>query len=74
MSDLWREAAVCAQTDLDAFFPENGGSTKRAKTICGGCPVKRQCLETALQNGERFGIWGGTTPGDRALLLKCGAA
>ena len=33
--------------------------TRDAKTICTTCEVRGECLEYALQNDERFGIWGG---------------
>src|SRR5690625_7954080 len=29
-----QERALCAQTDPEAFFPEQGGSTREAKKIC----------------------------------------
>jgi WhiB family transcriptional regulator, redox-sensing transcriptional regulator len=53
----WQEQALCAETDPEAFFPEKGGSTREAKKICTGCEVKAQCLEYALSNDERFGIF-----------------
>ena len=58
-STRWRTpggTGHCAQTDPEAFFPE-GGSTREAKRICSGCEVKAECLEYALHNDERFGIW-----------------
>ena len=61
----WQERALCAQTDPEAFFPEKGGSTREAKKICTGCEVKAQCLEYALANDERFGIWGGLSERER---------
>ena len=30
-----------------------------AKTLCGGCPVKKECLEGALSRQEPCGVWGG---------------
>lgn len=66
----WYERAVCAQTDPDAFFPEKGGSTREAKRICLGCPVKKQCLQWALDNDERFGIWGGLSERERRRLKR----
>lgn len=66
----WSERAVCAQTDPDAFFPEKGGSTKEAKKICNGCPVMKQCREWALDNDERFGIWGGLSERERRRLKR----
>ena len=61
----WQEQALCAETDPEAFFPEKGGSTREAKKICTGCEVKAQCLEYALANDERFGIWGGLSERER---------
>lgn len=66
----WQADALCAQTDPEAFFPEKGGSTRDAKKVCGSCPVKQQCLEYALSNDERFGIWGGMSERERRRLRK----
>ena len=66
----WQERALCAETDPEAFFPEKGGSTREAKKICTGCEVKAQCLEYALANDERFGIWGGLSERERRKLKK----
>ena len=64
----WAERGLCAQTDPEAFFPEKGGSTREAKRVCAGCPVRLQCLEYALGNDERFGIWGGLSERERRRL------
>jgi WhiB family redox-sensing transcriptional regulator len=61
----WQERALCAQTDPEAFFPEKGGSTREAKAVCASCEVRAQCLEYALENDERFGIWGGMSERER---------
>jgi WhiB family transcriptional regulator, redox-sensing transcriptional regulator len=66
----WQEQALCAETDPEAFFPEKGGSTREAKKICTGCEVKAQCLEYALANDERFGIWGGLSERERRRLRR----
>jgi WhiB family redox-sensing transcriptional regulator len=66
----WQTDALCAQTDPEAFFPEKGGSTRDAKKICGTCEVRAQCLEYALQNDERFGIWGGLSERERRKLRR----
>ena len=63
----WQERALCAQTDPEAFFPEKGGSTREAKRVCMSCEVRVQCLDYALENDERFGIWGGLRA-ERAFL------
>ncbi|MGY2066061.1 WhiB family transcriptional regulator [Blastococcus sp. SYSU DS0619] len=66
--DAWRLDALCAETDPEAFFPDKGGSTREAKRVCTGCPVRAQCLEFALTNDERFGIWGGLSERERRRL------
>ena len=53
----WQEYANCLGVDPDLFFPERGASTREAKEVCRGCVVREECLEFALQNGEKFGIW-----------------
>jgi len=66
----WQERALCAQTDPEAFFPEKGGSTREAKRVCLTCEVRSECLEYALENDERFGIWGGLSERERRKLKK----
>lgn len=66
----WQVDALCAQTDPEAFFPEKGGSTRDAKRICTSCDVRGECLEYALSNDERFGIWGGLSERERRKLKR----
>lgn len=66
----WVQDAVCAQVDPELWFPEPGGAGKSAQLLCASCPVSRQCLGYAMENNERFGVWGGTSPGDRAALRR----
>ncbi|MFC5930729.1 WhiB family transcriptional regulator [Cryobacterium melibiosiphilum] len=66
----WQTDSLCAQTDPEAFFPEKGGSTRDAKKICTSCEVRAQCLDYALANDERFGIWGGLSERERRKLRK----
>jgi WhiB family redox-sensing transcriptional regulator len=66
----WQERALCAQTDPEAFFPEKGGSTREAKKVCTSCEVRSECLDYALANDERFGIWGGLSERERRKLKR----
>ena len=66
----WQERALCAQPDPEAFFPEKGGSTREAKKVCVSCEVRAECLEYALENDERFGIWGGLSERERRKLKR----
>ena len=66
----WQDQALCAQTDPEAFFPEKGGSTREAKRVCRSCEVRAECLEYALENDERFGIWGGLSERERRRIKR----
>ena len=66
----WMDLALCAQVDPEAFFPEKGASPRAAKRVCTECPVRTQCLEYALANGERFGVWGGLSEQERRKLMR----
>lgn len=70
----WQDFGLCAEVDGDLWFPEKGGDTSAAKRICFACPVRVQCLDYALANGERFGIWGGFSERDRRRLRREAAA
>lgn len=67
----WVTKARCPETDPEVFFPdERGGSTKDAKKVCQGCPVKDPCLQWALDNKQRFGVWGGLSERERLRLQQ----
>ena len=66
----WQLEANCLGVDPDLFFPERGASTKEAKAVCKGCVVREDCLEFALQNGEKFGIWGGLSDRERRRIRR----
>lgn len=66
----WQDEANCLGVDPDLFFPERGASTREAKEVCRGCVVRGQCLEYALVNGEKFGIWGGLSERERRRLRR----
>ena len=70
----WVEAALCAQTDPDAFFPDKGGPYRAAKAVCARCDVRADCLAHALADSGLAGVWGGTTEHQRRLLRRGGAA
>ena len=69
----WQSRANCMGVDPDLFFPERGASTREAKEVCRGCVVRDDCLEYALDNGEKFGIWGGMSERERRRLRRARA-
>lgn len=66
----WADQARCLEAEPDTFFPEKGGSTREAKRICSTCEVTQECLEYALANDERFGIWGGLSERERRRVKR----
>lgn len=64
----WRDLALCAEIDPELFFPEKGESSGPAKRVCAGCEVRAECLQYALDHGERFGVWGGLSERERREL------
>jgi WhiB family redox-sensing transcriptional regulator len=66
----WQDAAQCATADPEAWFPAKGGDSSPAKRICMRCPVRQPCLEYALENADRFGIWGGKSERERRKILR----
>ena len=66
----WQDFALCAETDPDIFFPEKGGSTAPATSVCASGPVQAECLEYAISNDIRHGIWGGMSDNDRRRISR----
>jgi WhiB family redox-sensing transcriptional regulator len=66
----WQEDALCRGEDADLFFPERGSPGDSAKRVCVNCTVRLDCLEYALANSERYGIWGGLTERERTRLRR----
>ena len=66
----WWDHANCLGVEPDLFFPERGASTREAKAVCRGCVVSDECLEYALGNSEKFGIWGGLSERERRRVRR----
>lgn len=70
--------AMCSSrlVDPDLWFPEairnpeqRAQATENAVQICSSCPYKSQCLQFALDNEIRDGIWGGVVSDERNKLI-----
>ncbi|MFF3327075.1 WhiB family transcriptional regulator [Streptomyces sp. NPDC002889] len=71
----WREAAACRNEDPDLFFPIGTSGpallqAEEAKAVCRGCPVREQCLQWAMDNGQDVGVWGGLGEDERRALRR----
>ncbi|MGH3938707.1 MAG: WhiB family transcriptional regulator [Pseudonocardiaceae bacterium] len=49
----------CRLHDPDLWFADSPAELERAKQLCAGCPLKAQCLASALSRHEPWGVWGG---------------
>jgi WhiB family transcriptional regulator, redox-sensing transcriptional regulator len=72
--DWWRSAA-CRDADPELFFPvaprgPGADEIARAKAVCAGCRVRRECLQYALATRQLHGVWGGTTEDERLLHAR----
>ncbi len=66
----WRQKGACRGLDPVIFYPVQEEEADAAKAICATCPVQEACLEYALANRERDGVWGGTTAKERRRIIR----
>lgn len=71
----WQHRAACRDEDPELFFPvsEMGPGARQvaqAKAVCARCPVRAECLTSALDSGLDYGIFGGLTGGERRKLHR----
>ncbi|MGJ5751555.1 transcription factor WhiB [Streptomyces puniciscabiei] len=67
----WQPRGACHGMDAEdadeIFFPlpREHAAIAEAKELCAACPVRRECLNYALENELKDGIWGGLTEAER---------
>ena len=66
----WAAYGSCRGADPDLFFPGPDGTADEGIKVCGGCPVREECLAWALETRMSYGVWGGTTERDRRRMLR----
>ncbi|MGW3152734.1 WhiB family transcriptional regulator [Streptomyces sp. NPDC001089] len=67
----WEARAACATEDTELFFSGHAADVKRARSVCGRCGVRLECLHEALQRetpSTRYGMRGGLTDSERGAL------
>ncbi len=70
MTMAWRQRAACRGVDPDIFYPLTDEGAEDAKAVCAQCAVRESCLEWALSNRERDGVWGGATERERRRIVR----
>ncbi len=68
----WAFEASCALPGAPNMFPHDNDlrGIGDAKSVCASCPVSRECLASALRNGDQYGVWGGYTAEERRLIRR----
>lgn len=61
----WQAAGACRNVAPEVFFPVRGQNATEAKDVCLGCRVRGECLEYAIENRIRIGVWGGLVERER---------
>lgn len=69
-SEPWTARGACRGVGAAQFFTERGEATRPAKAVCATCPVTAECLDYALRNKEKFGVWGGTSERERRKMRR----
>lgn len=60
----------CHTADPEMYFSEDALAVAEAKSLCGGCSVRSQCLEGALSRKEPAGVWGGELFEDGRVIAR----
>lgn len=66
----WARYSACKGEDPNIFFPDGYDRDQYAlaRSICAECPATKGCLQYALDNRVREGMWGGLSPRERKAL------
>ena len=74
--DMWWLAdARCIGEDPDLFFPIGTSEpalaqVAAAKSVCGSCEVRSDCLEWSLSTFQDAGVWGGLDEEERRVIRR----
>lgn len=66
----WMALAECRGMDPELFHPGWGESVSEAREVCRRCEVQAECLAYAVNNAERFGVWGGKSERERRSIRR----
>ncbi len=66
----WWDLGACRGLDASVFYPEDDEGAEAAKSVCASCSVQSACLDYALSEREKAGVWGGATERDRRRMIR----
>jgi WhiB family redox-sensing transcriptional regulator len=53
------DALPCRNFDPDLWFSDSPAELELARSLCGDCPLRLECLAGAVEREEPWGVWGG---------------
>lgn len=59
MNPAWRDDAICSGDPELWFSDPRTREAARARTLCGTCPSRYDCLDYAIRSRPVLGIWAG---------------
>ena len=68
MDSTWMAAGKCRDLPPATFFPSDGLGVEMARRVCADCPVRKVCLEYALDHHIEHGVWGGASERTRRRM------
>jgi hypothetical protein len=61
----WHADSECSKPEnsgvVDNFFANKPSQQNEALKLCSMCPVRKECVKSALETKQTWGIWGGLT-------------
>jgi WhiB family redox-sensing transcriptional regulator len=66
----WWDLGACRGLDASVFYPDDDEGADVAKAVCASCSVQSACLDYALSEREKAGVWGGATERDRRRMIR----
>jgi WhiB family redox-sensing transcriptional regulator len=64
----WYQRAACRGVGTEGFIIDKGHRLSRG--LCQDCPVRQECLDTALADPDLVGVWGGTSERERREMRR----
>jgi WhiB family redox-sensing transcriptional regulator len=70
LTNIVTSDGICMWPPPDDGPPDARSDAELAERLCGGCPVRDECLELELRiaSVDTLGVWGGMTEDDRRAL------
>jgi len=66
----WPRERNCADLTVLDFYPNDDGPVAvSVLERCDSCVIRSKCAEYAIENDERYGVWGGLIRGERQRII-----